>query len=328
MPCIYLTQQGAEVSRDGESLVVRAEGKTLQTIEIHHVESLCVFGRVHFTLPAMELLLYHNIQVAFLTMTGRLKGQLLPPRPPNVGVRLAQFRQCLDPAKRILWARAFVEAKLRNAAELVQRHAYNHPQTPFNGQAAEIKVMADRAAQEESLARLRGLEGAGTRIYFSALALMCRGQLPFAGRSSRPPRDPFNALLSFGYALLSKEISALLEAVGFEPYLGFYHEPEDHRPALALDLIEEFRHPVIDRFCLMLNNRQMIGIADFTGDQAKGFRLKSDALKKFLAEYDRFMRTSPREARPAPRQVIKRQIEGLVESLRHDRCYEPYCFES
>ena len=328
MPFVYLTEQGAEIARRGQSLEVRSDGRKLADLEIHHVQGLCVLGRVHLTLPAMELLLRHRVETALLTVDGRLKGHLVPPRPHNVRARLAQYRQSLDPDARLRWAVTFVRAKLHNAGQMLRRHAYNHPESGLAREADEVLAAADRATQAADPASLRGIEGYGSRVYFAGLSRMCLGELTFPGRSTRPPKDPFNALLSFGYVLLCGELQALLEAAGLEPYAGFYHENADGRPSLALDLLEQFRHPVIDRFCLTLNNRRMLTAADFVAGPEGGFRLAPGALKLFLAEYDQWMRTSPRQQRPSPREEVRAQVEQLVGALRDGKPYAPYLFES
>jgi len=257
-----------------------------------------------------------------------LKGKLTSACGNNVQLRLSQYRHHADPKQRLTWARALVEAKLHNAAELVQRFMYNHKVSDLAESAAEVKNSARRAASSNSLEELRGIEGAGTRCYFGALTRMCRGDLAFQGRTRRPPRDPFNALLSFGYVLLTKEITSLLEAAGLDPYIGFYHDSRSNRAALALDLVEEYRHPLIDRFCLTLNNRGVLTGNDFVTGKDGGVRLQKDALKEFLTAYDRWMRTSPREERPTPRTLIRKQVENVLGSLRQGRPYVPYRFES
>lgn len=328
MPVVYLTHQGAQVARQGETLVIREEDRTIADVEIHHVDGLCVFGRVHLTLPAMELLMNHHVSTSFLTIHGRLKGQLVPAHPRNVSTRIRQFQCRADATRRLAWARNIVHAKLHNAAEVVRRFAYNHPESGVAGQAAEVKAAADRAFQASSFPTLRGIEGAGSRVYFESMKRMCLGAMTFGGRFRRPPADPFNAMLSFGYVLLGNEIASLLEAVGLEPCLGFYHEPADNRPALALDLIEEFRHAMIDRFCLMLNNRREFSKEDFEADPEENYRFRPDSLKRFLTAYDRWMRTSFSENRPTPRQVIRGQIENLIDALKTGKVYEPFLFES
>jgi len=329
MAFVYLTHQGAQVRRRGDALIVEADGQKLADLEIHNVEALCIFGRVHLTLPVVELLLQREVETAFLTIDGRLKGQLTPARPRNVTLRIEQFRRFLDPATRLEMARAVVRGKLANACELVQRYRYNHPEAPVDEDLAGVRDALAGIDAAPSLDSLRGLEGSGTRAYFAALGKMCRGPLAFSGRSSRPPADPFNALLSLGYVLLANEITHLADAVGLDPYVGFYHEIQDRRAGLALDLVEELRHPLIDRFCLHLNNNRMLGPDDFRPDPERpgGVILQEQPFRRYLTEYDEWMRRSPRAARPSPRDVVRGQIERLCDWLRGGAAYQPWRFE-
>jgi len=330
MAFVYVTHQGATIRRKSESLIVEADDHMLAELEVHRVETLCLFGRVHLTLPAIELLLRRNVETAFLTIHGRLKGQLTPARPSNITLRLKQFTKFGDPAVRLEMARAFVAAKLANGREVLRRFAYNHPGTMGPGIWEPLGQMIPAARSAESLSMLRGVEGMGSRAYFAGLAAMNRSDLPFEGRSSRPPLGPVNAVLSFGYVLLGNEIQHLLDAVGLDPYLGFYHEPADRRASLAVDLIEELRHPLIDRFVLTELNRRTLQAEDFqSADKSdQGTRLTAPGLKKFLARYDRWMRRAGRTGRPAPREVVRRQTERLAAWLRSGETYVPYAFEA
>lgn len=329
MAFVYLTHQGAQIKRKGDALVVEADGRELADLEVHNLEAICIFGRIHITLPAIELLLQRGVETAFLTVSGRLKGQLTPARPTNVTLRIEQYRRYLDPAVRLELARTIVRGKLTNACEFVRRYKYNHPEVQVDADIAGVRDAVAAIDRTTTLESLRGVEGSGTRAYFAALAKMCRGDLTFAGRSSRPPRDPFNALLSLGYVLLVNEITHLADAVGLDPYVGFYHEIADRRASLALDLVEELRHPLIDRFCLYLNNNRMLKASDFRSDpdQPGGVLLQDDTFRRYLAEYDTWMRRSPREQRAAPREVVRRQIKGFAEWVRTNKPYEPYRFE-
>lgn len=330
MGVVYLTQQGSTVRRHGDTLVVESDGRTLADLEVHGLDALCILGRVHLTLQAMELLLRREVPTAFFTMDGRLKGRLVPPAPHNVSLRLEQFRRAESPATRLAMARLFVRAKLENARELVHRFQYNHPETAFPEELGSLRDAVEASASAESLECLRGVEGAGTRAYFTAMSRMCRGDLPFAGRSAHPPKDPFNAILSLGYMFLVNEISHLAEAIGLDPYIGFYHDSQDRRASLALDLIEELRHPVIDRFCLHLNNNRVLEQGDFrpADEGSEGVRLTDEAFRRFLMQYGHWMVRSPRDLRPSPREIVRRQVERLADSLRTGRDYEPYRFEA
>ena len=159
MAYLYLTHQGAVVRRRGDALVVEADDRTLAELVSHRLDGLCIFGRVHLTIPAVELLLSRGIETAFLTLTGRLKGQLTPVRPRNVTLRLEQFRRFLDPAERLDLARLLVRAKLTNARAVLRRFAYNHPGEVPGGLCDDLKAAIAAAARAGDLNSLHGIEG-------------------------------------------------------------------------------------------------------------------------------------------------------------------------
>src|SRR5207249_2121900 len=142
----------------------------------------------------------------------------------------------------------------------------------------------------------RGVEGGASRAYFGLFARWNGSELPFEGREKRGTADPINALLNFGYTLLTREIEGLLEAAGLDPTIGFYHQPDDDRPSLACDWVEEFRHVIVDRLVLTLVNKRMITHTDFEeGEERRGIRLSMDGLRKFLTAYDQAMQRPPDE---------------------------------
>jgi CRISPR-associated protein Cas1 len=328
MPAAYLTTQGARVRRRGDALLVESDGEPLGTLHVHRLEGLCVFGRVHLTVPVLELLLGRGVPVAFFTVRGILKGRLVPPRTGAVRLRLAQYRRFASPQDRLRVSRSLVVAKLDGARAMVQRFASNHPGVLPGQSQAGLREHSQRARAARSLETLRGIEGAGTRAYFQALTHMNRSHLEFGGRSARPPGDPFNALLSLGYVLVTTELTHLLDAAGLDPYLGFYHEPADNRAALALDLVEPLRHPLVDRFCLAQANRRVFQRDDFERrsrkpGQQEGIYLRKDAFKRFLKRYDAWMRAEGPTGRPSPRVLLRQRVERFRRTLARDEPYEP-----
>jgi len=323
MPMLYLVEQGAVLSHDGERLVVRKGSEVLLQVPIFRVEGVWIFGGVQVTASAIGQLLAHGIETSFFTLEGRLKGRLVPIVSPNVVLRLRQFERYREEGFRLALARQIVAAKLTNARRLLQRHARDHPDPGWEGplRALESCIAGARAATE--MAALRGMEGRGTAAYFEAFRRMTRGELAFEGRSRRPPRDPVNAMLSLGYALLTSEIIGRIAAHGLDPYLGFYHEVRQGRPALALDLVEEFRHGVVDRLILGLVNRRSFGPEDFIRREEDGaIRLRPEALRRYLAAYEAFMRR-PLGAHPSVRSAIDEQIRRLARAIMEGIPYSP-----
>ena len=184
--------------------------------------------------------------------------------------------------------------------------------------------------QASELSSLLGLEGAGARFYHQAFAKMVRRAFGFTGRHRHPAPDPVNALLSLGYTLVYNEIAALLDGLGFDPYLGFYHQPRFGHATLASDLLEEFRAPLVDRFTLSLINNQVFAAGDFYQHTEGGVYLLDEPRKEYFLHYDRFVTrpfTCPDTGQETDyRRLFRRQAEHLRRALLAGVVYQPHTF--
>ncbi len=325
MPMLILVEQGTVLGREGERLVVRKGGEVLLSVPVFKVEGVWVFGGVQLTTQAMGLLLAHGVETCFFTMEGRLKGRLTPILSRNAILRLRQFERYRDERFRRDLAAQVVAAKLTNARRLLMRHARSHPSPKWEAPLKALERSIAQARGAPDLAALRGIEGRGTAVYFEAFREMVRGELRFEGRSRRPPRDPANALLSLGYALLTGELIGKVAACGLDPYLGFYHEIRHGRPALALDLAEEFRHALVDRLVLGLVNRRSFGPEDFfTREEDHGVWLRPEALRRYLAAYEAFMRRPVGGTGGTIRGLLDEQARRLARAILTGGPYSPF----
>jgi len=187
-----------------------------------------------------------------------------------------------------------------------------------------------RAEEASSLEQLLGVEGIAAARYFRSLAAMVPSHAGFSGRNRRPPRDPMNALLSFGYVLVGNELQSLLDGMGFDPYLGFYHQVDYGRPSLALDLLEEFRAPLVDRFSANLLNLGILATEDFAGTPEKGVLLRHESLKRFFPAYEKEMTTPVvlDGEELSFRHLFRRQAERLARALLAGEPYESFRWPS
>ncbi len=332
MPPLYVVEQGAVLQKEGERLVVRKEGQVLLSLPVFKVDAVLVFGAVQITTQAMSFLLANGIEVSFLSLQGRLKGRLVPAEGRNVLLRVRQFERARDDRFRLSVAQAIVAGKLTNARTLLLRYARNHPEVDLGEAVERLRECIVRVWEAGSLDELRGVEGRGAAIYFEAFGRMVRGELGFEGRTRRPPTDPVNGMLSLGYTLLTQELMGLAAAHGFDPYVGFYHDLRYGRPALALDLVEEFRAPVVDTMVLWIVNKRVLGPEDFTERLEDGaVVLRPDALRRYLAVYEqRLGRVAPvrgGETQLTWREVLRRQVGRMVQTVRLDIPYEPALVE-
>jgi len=314
MPIAYVTEPHAVIRRSGRTLVVERDGKRLAEWELTRLKSIVLCGNVHLTSPAVKLLLRHGIETAYLGRSGELLGQLTPPKPANIELRMKQYAAHQDSEQRLLLARETVQQKIGSQEKVMERYAANYSDeslTKARRQLADSRLQVEKAV---SLAQLRGIEGFAARCYWSGFRSQVRGELIFGGRSIRPPRDEINALLSLGYTFLCNELSALLDAIGFDPWLGFYHDRKNHRPALALDLMEPLRHDLVDRMVLKMVNRKQVQASDFAGSEGQGFRLSREGWKTFIHGWETMMQTI--SGPEANRQSQRQQLQSVAEQFR------------
>lgn len=338
MPTLYVTEPGAVVRKAAGSLIVtvdevgEAKGRRrreLIEVEPHRLELISLVGRTHITSDAVHVCLEHGIAVAWFTWSGDFRGRLAPEISRTADLRLAQYQVAHDTDQALVLARAMIEAKLFNAASVLSALRANRPAMPQLGDAIlGLRVSAGRAATAASSDVLLGLEGDGARAYFAALGDCFSADIHFNGRARRPPPDPANALLSFGYVLLGNLLASLLEARGFDPYLGILHKVRSGRPSLALDLLEEFRHPLVDRLVIRLCNQRQLQPKHFEADQRRpgGVKLTRDGLRKFFQAWERQM-DAPfaglNDERSAE-DIVRAQVDQLAAHVRNRQPYVPF----
>ena len=259
---MYVQAQGAVVGKSGDNLTVKVKGAVVSKTRMLDVSSVSIFGNAQVTAQAARELLDRGIPICHFTYGGWLKGITWGMAHKNVDLRIHQFAAAGNRVASVAIARDLVIAKLRNSRVMLRR---NHPDPPEPA-LKEIMRLSRNARKADSLQTLLGIEGAAASVYFSNFGDLLRSDrtsFDFKTRNRRPPRDPVNAVLSFLYSMLIKQMLVSAMSVGFDPYLGFYHQPKYGKPALALDLAEEFRPIVADSAALTLFNNSEIDDTDF-----------------------------------------------------------------
>jgi CRISPR-associated protein Cas1 len=286
---LYVTTQGAYLSKDGANVVVAIDGAERARVPIHTLGGLVNFGRVALGPPLLGFCAEEGVTVTFLSEHGKFLARVEGPVSGNVLLRREQYRRTDDPDGCAPIVRSLVIGKALNQRAVIRRALRDHGErmdTPasvtLEATEGRLTDIARRAERPQPADALRGLEGEAANVYFGAFDVLIRAQkeaFRFEGRSRRPPLDPVNALLSFVYALLVHDVRSALETVGLDPAVGFLHRDRPGRPSLALDLVEEFRPFFADRLVLSLINRRQVS--------GKGFRrlengacLMTDELRK------------------------------------------------
>ncbi len=298
---LYLTTQGLRVGRKGEVLQVKEERALLDEVRLKDVSHVALFGNIQISTQAVQALCEAEIPVTYFSMGGWFYGITRGHELKNVFLRIEQFRRVGDDALALELSRQFVHGKIRNHRTMLMR---NHLEPP-PGVITQLKQLADKALTATSREELLGLEGAAAAAYFAEFNGMLKvadeladardpwdGQLRFnfEHRNRRPPTDPVNALLSLGYSLLAKDCTVAALTVGFDPYVGFYHQPRFGRPALALDVMEEFRPLVAESVALACVNNRILSVKDFVraGDAVN---LTAAGRKRYFQAYEQRLST-------------------------------------
>ena len=293
---VYLNTQGLRVGKSGGVLQVKEKDAVVQEARINEICQLNLMGNIQVSTQAVQALCEAEVPVCYFSQGGWFYGITQGMGTKNVMLRRAQFAMAEEPGFGLAVARRLVAGKIRNQRVLMQR---NHREPPPLA-LAEMKKMADRAEVAASLESLLGIEGNGARVYFGEFAGMLKGddgeqvagfaRFDFDGRNRRPPRDPVNALLSLAYSVLAKDFTVACYSVGFDPMIGFYHQPRFGRPALALDLMEPFRALVADSAVLSAVNTRMVTERDFVR-AAGSVALTPGGRKGFFRAYEARMDT-------------------------------------
>ncbi|WP_042011354.1 type I-C CRISPR-associated endonuclease Cas1c [Aeromonas fluvialis] len=290
---LYITRDGAYLHKERETLLVEqtVEGqrKKLLQIPIHSVGNIFCFGNVMVSPQLMGFCGENGTQLAFYDAFGRFQARVVGKQTGNVLLRRAQFRlaDCGDSRENHI-ARNIVVAKVHSSRVVLQRHLRTYGSNPDVSAAAHrLRQIVTELKSQSDPARILGFEGEAARHYFGVFSQLINAQTGFTfdGRTRRPPKDPVNAMLSFMYSVLSKEISGALQGVGLDPQVGFLHEERPGRDSLALDLLEEFRAPIVDRLVLTLINRQQVKVGDFTTDMLGGVAMKEDTRRLLLQSW-------------------------------------------
>ncbi len=315
MTTLYITEPYSVIKKNGETLTINIPGddkagKAARKVEVPTIKisEVVMLGDSTFTPQALAALLDQKVEITFLNMFGNFRGRMVPGDSKNSLVRLAQFRAHEDASRSFEFARQFVVGKLHNMKTLLLRSNRRLGDTRLGDAAESLRGIQELVEKLEcdptppadpgkpqkgtSWGSLQGYEGAGSAAYFDGFSLLVKGDagLSFETRNRRPPRDPVNALLSYGYSLLHHQCSSALQTCGLDPYIGFLHSSQYSKPALALDLMEEFRSPIVDSVVLTLINNRILQAGDFI-EEMGAYRLKDGARRTFLEKYEERMNT-------------------------------------
>ena len=340
MSTLYITQQDATLRKIDERLRVTVKKDVLLDVPMIKISQVVLYGRITVTAATVAALMERQIEICYLTQHGQYLGRLQPKFSKNSLLRREQYRAAFDLERCVQLARGFVLGKLLNMRTWLMRMNRKLEQPEIEKSVKRIKLACDGAKEANTVDRLRGHEGEGSAAYFSAFKHLIRPPKPpleepvrsqailgeveglqeggrgvpsqrwvFEKRVRRPPTDPVNSLLSFGYTLLTNELFSAVNVVGFDPYVGYLHATRYGRASLPLDLIEEFRPVIVDSVVISAINNDVLTHADFCEEMGGLIRLTDEGRKKFLMHYENRKKTE-----------FKHPV--LKQKMTYQRCFE------
>lgn len=315
---VYVQEQGAYVSLTGEMLKVKTRNGEKRNIRLLDVSDVTLYGNIQITTQAVRTLCDRGIPVCYLSYGGRFIGITDGQHSKNVDLRIRQFAAYQDKAASLKIAKSIVRGKIRNSRVLLRR---NHKLTPTV--LDELATLADRCVTCKEYNVLLGIEGLAAKLYFSEFDAMLKRdtEFDFKNRNRRPPRDPINAMLSWLYMMLVRQMSIAIRRVGLDLYLGYLHTPHHGRPALALDMMEEFRSIVCDSVCINMVNTEAIKESDFITTPF-GVNLTDNGRKRVIKSFESRMDDTIRHPvlkySVSYRRILEIQVRLLARYLQNE----------
>jgi len=292
MSVLYVTDVGSYLKKSGNRIIIEKNKQILNSIPIEKLESIVLLGPSNVSTPLTMELLERDIPVTWLSSTGKFFGRLESTAGIDIQRQRAQFRRGDDREFCLHLAKSFVTAKIRNSMVLLRRLNRGRNLEKVIEIIEKLKFFSGEAQEAKDISQLMGYEGSSSKIYFRALGKLSPPDFDFSRRTKQPPTDPFNSLLSFGYTLLLYEIYTAVVCKGLHPYAGFLHQVRRGHPALASDMIEEWRSVIVDSLVMSLVQNDNIIIDDFKlpDEETGGVYLKKQAAKDFIRKFENKIR--------------------------------------
>ncbi len=333
MPSLFITTPGTRASLVSERLrieappVSAADQPLIRDIPLIDIEQVIMNESAHITLSAIGELLRREIPLVLTSNNDRILGLCLPPAP-NSTARMEQYQRAHDPTFALALAINWVEAKILNSRRVLQRLAANRKELEITPHLLALANLAESCRTAQTIQTLRGYEGTSAGRYFECYATFFPKEIPFESRSRRPPLNPPNAILSYAYTLLTVETEAFLHAIGLDPAIGFFHEPAERRPSLALDIIEPFRAPLADAMALDLLTHGVLNPQTHFEAKNAGVYLNTEGRRRFFVAYERRMDrefTSEQHGRRTTlRQELRQQCRAVKKAIVEGEPFEPF----
>ena len=324
MSFVYITDHGALIKLSGGKIIIEKTKKTLLEIPKNTIDGLVILSSVQITSQAVIEFLNMGVPVTWISNTQKFYGRLESMAHVNV-MRQAKQIKMQDSNFYLSMTQKIIEAKLHNQQVILRRYNRRRNSDNVSKIIKSIETITKFIPNTILINRIMGYEGIAAKNYFAGLAEMVSKDFTFEKRSRRPPRDMFNSMLSFGYSLLMSEVHTAINNAGLHPYFGFMHAMKEHHPALASDLMEEWRPVIVDSMVMALVSHNEIKPDCFEKANSEGIYLTSEGRRNFLKAYEKKLQTLS-ENKYSYRHLIRRQAENYARALLEGDAnrYEPF----
>lgn len=294
MSYLYVCEQGASIGLADNRFQVKYRDGMVKSIPAETLEVMEVFGKVQITTQCIEECLKRGVNILYYSTNGAYYGRLISTNHVNVQRQRLQAERTKDLDFRIAFSKRLIDAKIRNQIVVMRRYA-RHGNYNVERSVVEMQNMYKKLENAKSIEQVMGYEGTAAKTYFRELGRMIDPQFAFSGRTRRPPKDPFNSLISLGYSIILNEFYGKIEGKGLNPYFGVMHSDHEKHPTLASDLMEEWRAVLIDSLALsMLNGHELCKDDFYTETEQPGVFLEKDGFKKYIQKLENKFRTETR----------------------------------
>lgn len=331
MPFLYITEQGSYLRKLGQSAVLFKKNEKIMEMPIKDIEAVVIFGNVQVSSQLLLAILKSGADIALMTKNGHFRGRVVSSKSKNSEIRMKHFENSIDPHYCLEMSRNIVAAKLKNGIQLLKKYHYSSRSDFHFDKFDKLNEFIARSESAREIEELRGYEGNASKIYFEGLKRCLKNPMGFNGRKYFPSTDPVNALLSFGYSFVSRELQGLIEAAGLDPYIGFFHKIKYGRASLSLDMVETFRHILVDGLVAMITNRGYLSESDFYKDEETGgIYLKRDSVKIFIKHYEEYCNRENVTYREnegySYRKIFRKEVENLRSAIDRREPYYPFVY--
>ena len=294
MSYLYVCEQGASIGLADNRFQIKCRDGMVKSIPAEALEVIEVFGKVQITTQCIEECLKRGVNILYYSTNGAYYGRLISTNHVNVQRQRLQAERTKDLDFRIAFSKRLIDAKIRNQIVVMRRYA-RHGNYNVERSVVEMQNMYKKLENAKSIEQVMGYEGTAAKTYFWELGRMIDPQFAFSGRTRRPPKDPFNSLISLGYSIILNEFYGKIEGKGLNPYFGVMHSDHEKHPTLASDLMEEWRAVLIDSLALsMLNGHELCKDDFYTETEQPGVFLEKDGFKKYIQKLENKFRTETR----------------------------------